>query len=630
MKKAGSAAGGGLTRPEASSHVSISDLAFASGALPGMGQPSLFFRLKAQNADPETTKRLLRHLNRSRSPVDEPRTLAQQFAKILVGVQRQLNFPIQYPAQITAARTGEWLLRVPTAHGVEGPLAQLASALAHAADEFSRLGSLTEQSESALQQGVQALGREAPVGKNHPLLFAAASGAGVPWRRRSRNVYQFGCGSRLRLFDSSVTDATSHLGMMTAKNKLQTTAILRGQLLPVPGNRLAATADDAVRFAEAIGYPVVVKPNARDGGKGVSAGLSNPQAVRDAFAVASKVGRGAVLVERHVAGHDHRLHVFAGRLYRARRRQPGGVTGDGASTIAALLAELNAQRQRAPRGTVPKLEIIPSDAEAERMLAKQSSSWDSVPAAGQFVALRSTANVSTGGLTEEVPLALVHPDNISMAERAVAAIGLDIAAVDFLTPDISRSWLAVGGAILEVNGQPQFGQDAANAIFSAFFPGKGRIPIGVVLGPPDATSWLRDVEAGLAAQGLRVGRVEPGEVSIAGRIVARAPEASNFAGAAMLLRERGVDCVLARLDKSFLQGMPCDSIDWLAIDTADWTEETARLVRIAAAFARHSFVRSDLSPPEELQTARRVAPGEWASEILALMAAGPLADSETD
>jgi len=254
------------------------------------------------------------------------------------------------------------------------------------------------------------------------------------------------------------------------------------------------------------------------------------------------------------------------------------------------------------------------------MLSKQSLTWDSVPAADEFVPLRSTANVSRGGLTEEVPLASVHQDNIAMAERAVAAIGLDIAAVDFITPDISRSWLDVGGAILEVNAQPQFGQDAANAIFSKFFPDQGRIPIGLVCGPADGTSWLREVETGLTAGGLRVGLVDAGVVSVAGRVVARLPGITNFAGAAMLLQERGVDCVIARLDESFLQGMPSDSIDWLGVDTADWTEETARLIRIAAAFTRDILVRRDLITPEELQTARRVEPGEWADKILALMA----------
>jgi D-alanine-D-alanine ligase-like ATP-grasp enzyme len=601
------------------SHVSITDIAFASGALPGMGQPSLFFRLEARNADPNTPAHLSRHLNASPVPSQEPLTLAGQFAKILVGVQKKLNLPIQYPAQITAAGTQEWLLRVPTAHGLEGPLARLARALAHWADELSRVGSLTEKSERVLARAVEALGREAPVGKNYPLLFAAASAAGVPWRRRSRNIYQFGCGSRQRLFDSSFTDATSHIGVATARDKLRTTAILRAQFLPVSDNRLARTADDAVRFAATIGYPVVVKPNARDGGAGVRAGLSDAAAVRDAFEIASRAGRGAVLVERHVAGADHRLHVFDGRVYRARRRQPGGVTGDGVSTIAALLVKLNESRHpTAKKGTGPKLHIIPNDAEAQRMLSKQALDWDSVPAADQFVPLRSVANVSRGGLTEEVPLSSVHHDNITMAERAVAAIGLDIAAVDFITPDIGRSWLDVGGAILEVNGQPQFGQDAANTIFTKFFPEQGRIPIGLVLGAADSTSWLCQVEAGLAARGLRVGLVDSGVVSIAGRAVTRLAEVTNFAGAAMLLRERGVDCVIARLDKSFLQGMPSDSIDWLAIDTADWTEETPRLIKIAAAYTRHTLVRSDLVTPEALQMARRVEPGEWADEILAL------------
>ncbi|MBY0238604.1 MAG: hypothetical protein K2X55_04750 [Burkholderiaceae bacterium] len=78
-----------------------------------------------------------------------------------------------------------------------------------------------------------------------------------------------------------------------------------------------------------------------------------------------------------------------------------------------------------------------------------------MPETGRVVTLRRTANISTGGLAFDVS-ADVHPDNRLVAERAAALLGLDIAGIDFLCPDISRSWRDVGGAVCEVNAQPGF------------------------------------------------------------------------------------------------------------------------------------------------------------------------------
>ena len=62
----------------------------------------------------------------------------------------------------------------------------------------------------------------------------------------------------------------------------------------------------------------------------------------------------------------------------------------------------------------------------------------------QVVALRSTANLSTGGTATDVT-DIIHPDNRDMAVRAVTAIGLDVGGVDFLCPDIAESYKTVGG-----------------------------------------------------------------------------------------------------------------------------------------------------------------------------------------
>jgi len=67
--------------------------------------------------------------------------------------------------------------------------------------------------------------------------------------------------------------------------------------------------------------------------------------------------------------------------------------------------------------------------------------------------MRGTANISTGGTAVDVT-DIIHPDNARVAVRAARAFGLDVAGVDFLSTDISRSYKENGGAICEINASP--------------------------------------------------------------------------------------------------------------------------------------------------------------------------------
>src|SRR5260370_972154 len=69
-------------------------------------------------------------------------------------------------------------------------------------------------------------------------------------------------------------------------------------------------------------------------------------AVREAFDEASRYSD-RVLVEKFVDGLDYRLSVFRGQLIWATERTPGGVIGDGRSTVRELVDQLNADPARA-------------------------------------------------------------------------------------------------------------------------------------------------------------------------------------------------------------------------------------------------------------------------------------------
>lgn len=339
------------------------------------------------------------------------------------------------------------------------------------------------------------------------ILYAAVE-KNIPCRWLVGANYQFAWGKYARWTESSFTDVTSVIAVNFARNKTWAAHVLRQAGLPVPEHEVVKNVEAALKCAAKLGYPVVVKPPALDGGVGVAAGLENERAVEIAFHEAKKFSE-EVLIEKHIVGEDYRLTVWNGKLVWAIHRQPGGVVGDGQHTIRALLEKINADPRRGDHARFALTRLV-VDKEAEDLLNEAGVYLESVPDQGKFIALRRKANVNTGGYPMPC-LEKVHPDNRRLVERAAQALKLDIAGVDFIIPDISVSWRKNGGAICEVNAQPAFVAASQQHLYGDFLsmvvPGTGRIPVIVIVGDTLADLLAKNLSALLQTQGMFVGRV---------------------------------------------------------------------------------------------------------------------------
>jgi cyanophycin synthetase len=332
-------------------------------------------------------------------------------------------------------------------------------------------------------------------------LVRAAEERDIPWIRIGEgSLVQFGHGRFQRRIQATVTSETNHIAVDIASDKELTNQILGDLGLPVPKQFRVRSAEKAVEALERIGGAVVVKPLDGNHGRGVSIGLSTPEQVSTAFAVASEISS-TVLVEQKIEGHDYRLLVINGELVAAAQRVPGHVVGDGRSTVLELIERVNADPRRGI-GHEKVLTRLELDHQAIRLLQAAGLTPESVIEEGRVFYLRSTGNLSTGGTAIDVT-DVIHPDNRDMAVRAVKAIGLDVCGVDFLTPDITRSYTQVGGGICEVNAAPGFRmhvapsegrpRDAAGAVMDMLFPpGRPtRIPIAAITGTNGKTTTTR-------------------------------------------------------------------------------------------------------------------------------------------
>lgn len=341
---------------------------------------------------------------------------------------------------------------------------------------------------------VGKLSARAPNGVNTYRICEAAFHERIPFSMFFRDMLLLGEGVRLRRMLSTITDEVSAIGVAIARNKMQTAMSLRQAGFPTVRHAAATSEDHAVTLAGQTGFPTVVKPADADGGAGVSAGLMTEAGVRTAYRAAREVSKN-VIVEAFVTGNNYRVHVCNGRIVKTTLRRPGGVEGDGVSSIRDLVEgqkdSAQSQRRRLERGRY----LLELDEEAQELLAEAGLSEASVPAAGEFIALRRRSNVSTGGTTTDVKGTL-HPDNEDLFRRAANLLGLDFAGIDYISPDISKSWCEVPSAICEINAQPQLGNDLNPTLYNELlreYLGSARVPWVLVLGGDGASVRTRSL-----------------------------------------------------------------------------------------------------------------------------------------
>ena len=553
-------------------------------ALPGMahgiGQPVMLGAALVSLTRPLDLAALDRAMEQVISePVDPPRqcgseqlSLTQRVLDWTAALQRQWQMPA-FQSGHAWLRTGPGQagkVHAAVPYAAPQPTVAALEWVAQTVSGFVAQGEVAWRSRPGFEQELERIKTIfqplRPQGVNPLRFLKAAHTLDVPIRKLAPDVVCFGQGRHSRWLESSYTDRTSVIGTRIARDKRNTATVLRQLGLPAPSHALAGTPEQAVHIANQLGYPVVVKPADRDQGLGVAADLRNDAMVRAAFQEASQHSSN-ILVEKHFHGQDFRLTVFNGRLIKATLRLPGGVTGNGRQSIAALveLAQQDAQQVRRARERGRML--LELDTEARELLTEYGLSPESVPQAGQYVCLRRRSNISAGGTAVKVEQP-IHPDNRRLAERAADALRLDLAGIDLIITDISRSWLETGALICEVNGQPQIGIGTSPGIYTdilrELMQGRARIPVVLVIG--DAGHVDERLMQLWQARGAAVGRASADGVWQGQERITRA-QSSVFPAALILMANPAIDAAIVTMTPAqiMLYGLPFDRCEVLIL-----------------------------------------------------------------
>lgn len=379
-------------------------------------------------------------------------------------------------------------------------------------------------------QRMRELRESERLGPSTGSIVEEAESRGIPWIRLNKySLCQLGYGANQKRIQATVTSETSSIGVEIACDKEDTKYLLEQAEVPVPRGDIITRESSLEEACRYVGYPLVVKPIDGNHGRGITVNINNYEEALVAFHAAKEVSR-RVIIEKYVTGEDYRLLVINNVLVAAAKRTPAHVIGDGKSTIRELVDKEN-QDPRRGYGHENVLTQITINDLTKTILKGYGYTEDSIPPTGEMVILKDTANLSTGGTAEDVT-DVVHPANVSMAERISKIIDLDICGIDIMTSDISKPLEETGGAVLEVNAGPGFRmhlaptkglpRNVAAPVVDKLFPKQGdtgRIPIVAVTGTNGKTTTTRLIAHMAKMKGHRVGYTTSDGVYIQNRLL---------------------------------------------------------------------------------------------------------------
>jgi cyanophycin synthetase len=372
-----------------------------------------------------------------------------------------------------------------------------------------------KQTLAEMIQRMREIREEVRFGPSTGSIVEEADTRDIPYiRLNDQSLVQLGYGVHQKRIQATTTSKTNMISVDIAGNKHATKKLLGEMGVPVPKGYKIRDEEELESTLKSVGFPLVIKPLDGNHGKGATVGIRDLEHAKIAFEKAKEYSRW-VIVEQMLEGADFRALVVNNRLIAVAERIPAHVVGDGKSTIQELIDITNSDKRRG-YGHENVLTQIDIDGQTMRCIAAKDYTLETVLEAGEILHLKTTANISTGGTaidrTDEV-----HPENVFLFERIAKIIGLDVAGVDIIAPNVSEPLHENGGGIIEVNAAPGFrmhlapsegiGRNVAEHVVNMLFPPgtPSRIPIFAITGTNGKTTTTRLIAHILKGSGKTVG-----------------------------------------------------------------------------------------------------------------------------
>lgn len=450
---------------------------------------------------------------------------------------------------------------------------------------------------------LKSLYEEDRLGPSTQAILDEAKKRNIPFTRfEQRSLITFGQGCHQKKIWATVGSETSAIGVDIASDKEITKQILRNSFIPVPEWMTIQSLPELDAVINQLGFPLAIKPINGNHGRGVTTNVLTREKAILSFNLAKKIA-GEVIVERFIQGYDYRFLVINYQVVAVAKRTPARIVGNGRDSIQTLIDEMNKDPKRgfAHENILTAIQV---DADTLTILDEKNLSLETVLAQDDVLLLKHTANLSSGGTATDVTN-IVHPQNITLAERIARLLNLDICGIDIISKDIKQPLNENNGAVIEVNSGPGlrmhlapnhgYARNVAIPIVDMLYPenSNGRIPVVAVTGTNGKTTVVRLIAHLARRSKHKVGFTTTDGIYLDNKLVYRG-DCSGPLSAAAILADPAVDfavleCARGGILRAGLGFDQCDisvitniNADHLGLEDIHSLEELARVKAVVA------------------------------------------------
>jgi D-alanine-D-alanine ligase-like ATP-grasp enzyme len=313
----------------------------------------------------------------------------------------------------------------------------------------------TSESFSLIKQQLLKAKNHLPSGTNAKYFLKAAGELRIPFHILDRRHIIYGYGAGSSIFNSSITERDSSIGVSISKSKVLANRFLQKCGFPVADQKIVTTVQEAIDFASSVGYPVVIKPEREDQGRGVYPNLQNENQLITSFKRCSAKFK-QIIAEKHIHGDMYRINMFSGNISQLHRKKFAYVRGDGSKTIEELIQIENTRRLSIV--SCVTVHPIKLDQLTIDVLSQQGYTPFDRPKAGEKVYTSFLPHSYYGSLSEDARYKICT-ENLELLSDVSKTLALGCVGFDFISKDISIPWFENGAVICEVNAQPQITPD---------------------------------------------------------------------------------------------------------------------------------------------------------------------------
>lgn len=267
------------------------------------------------------------------------------------------------------------------------------------------------------------------------------------------NFFSAVMNNKKSIFEGLPTSPIDRQLLLDFDDKSALKRILRDNVLPYAEGDVFRTTKEALKYAEKLDFPLVVKPRSGSLSVHTTCNIQSEPALREAIRVAQMVDRDFI-VERHILGDVYRVTVVGNEFLACCLREPPNIIGDGVDSIEELVRKKNLHPLR---GDVRKknstLHKIYLGEKAFSLMATRGMNEKSVPAQGEKIYLHDKVILSCGSDIHD-KTDVLNEENKSIFLNLSRLLQTPIVGIDFICKDISKSYREQTCAVIDANSLP--------------------------------------------------------------------------------------------------------------------------------------------------------------------------------